>query len=209
LKGFQYWVVYVIAVAFSCFQVYTAPSVSCPLSFSVPFISLRLCPRLPALPFPGIQVLDRLEWHHYLIAAFAGLVGSYMTLNYMRIMESGGTTPRWTSFRRPGILFTLEAARRVVGLPIVVIAVVFLLYAYLGITSQDSVTPGLLPSANCLPHVPDHRGIMGIPLWVSSTFIYLFVLFGAFRERRDWDNSLLISPTPLPDGPPGAAKVAW
>ena len=186
LKGFQYWVVYVIAVSFSCFQVYTAAFGLLPaqlqrsihLAFAFVLVFLLF-------PFRASRSSDHLEWHHYLIAAFAGLVGSYMTLNYMRIMESGGDYATMDFiFAGLGILFTLEAARRVVGLPIVVIAVVFLLYAYLG-----NYFPGFLSHRGySLRRIASHmylttEGIMGIPLWVSSTFIYLFVLFGAFREK--------------------------
>ncbi len=96
--------------------------------------------------------------------------GDYSTMDYI--------------FAGLGILFTLEAARRVVGLPIVIIATLFLVYAYFG-----PYFPGFLSHRGySLRRIASHmylttEGIMGIPLWVSSTFIYLFVLFGAFREK--------------------------
>ncbi|TLS53168.1 TRAP transporter permease [Paenibacillus antri] len=82
------------------------------------------------------------------------------------------------------VLLVLEAARRVVGVPIVVIASLFLLYALFG-----GFLPGFL----------QHRGydwdrvigqmyfttegVFGTPLQVSAKFIFLFLLFGAFLER--------------------------
>jgi TRAP-type uncharacterized transport system fused permease subunit len=178
--------VFVIAVGFSCFQVYTAAFGLLPaqlqrsihLAFAFVLVFLLF-------PFRTSKYSDRLKWHNYLVAAFAGLVGLYVTLNYMRIMESGGDYATMDYiFAGLGILCTLEAARRVVGLPIVCIASVFLIYAYLG-----SYFPGFLGHRGySLKRIASHmylttEGIMGIPLWVSSTFIYLFVLFGAFREK--------------------------
>jgi TRAP transporter 4TM/12TM fusion protein len=186
LTGIDYWIVYVIAVAFSCFQVYTAAFglLAAQLQRS---IHLAFAFVLVFLLFPArvSRASNRLAWHNYLFAAFAGLVGLYITLNYTRIMESGGDYSNMDYlFAGLGVLVTLEAARRVVGLPIVIIAGVFLVYAYFG-----AYFPGFLGHRGySLQRIASHmylttEGILGIPLWVSSTFIYLFVLFGAFREK--------------------------
>ncbi|HSR11543.1 MAG TPA: TRAP transporter permease, partial [Thermodesulfobacteriota bacterium] len=80
-----------------------------------------------------------------------------------------------------GILLTLEATRRIVGTPIVIIAACFLVYAYLG-----PYFPGFLAHRGYdLKRIVTHmwfttEGIMGIPLGVSATFIFLFILFGSF-----------------------------
>jgi TRAP transporter 4TM/12TM fusion protein len=186
LKGIQHWIVYVLAVGFSCFQVYTAAFGLLPaqlqrsIHLAFAFVLVYLL-----FPFRTSKVSDRLRWHHYLIAGFAGLVGLYITFNYTRIMEAGGDYASMDYiFAGLGILFTLEAARRVVGLPIVMIASAFLLYAYFG-----PYFPGFLSHRGfSLQRIASHmylttEGILGIPLWVSATFIYLFVLFGAFREK--------------------------
>ncbi len=186
LGGIDHWIMYTIAVAFSCFQVYTAAfgllaaqlQRSIHLTFAFVLVFLLF-------PFRVSGASNRLRWHHYLFAAFAGLVGLYITLNYTRIMEAGGdySTLDYV-FAGLGILVTLEAARRVVGLPIVIIAGSFLVYAYFG-----PYFPGFLSHRGySLRRIASHmylttEGILGIPLWVSSTFIYLFVLFGAFREK--------------------------
>jgi TRAP transporter 4TM/12TM fusion protein len=186
LKGIQHWIVYVLAVGFSCFQVYTAAFGLLPaqlqrsIHLAFAFVLVYLL-----FPFRISRASDRLQWHHYVVAAFAGLVGLYITLNYTRIMEAGGDYSTMDYiFAGLGILFTLEAARRVVGLPIVMIALAFLLYSYFG-----PYFPGFLSHRGfSLQRIASHmylttEGILGIPLWVSATFIYLFVLFGAFREK--------------------------
>ena len=76
-----------------------------------------------------------------------------------------------------------ETCRRVVGLPILIIATVFVLYAFFG-----RYLPGFLAHRGFnLTRVVSHlvfttEGIMGTPLGASATFIFLFVLFGAFLE---------------------------
>jgi TRAP transporter 4TM/12TM fusion protein len=86
----------------------------------------------------------------------------------------------------------LEAARRAVGLVMTVIGAVFIAYAFAG-------SRGELPwLADLMPGILNHRGysldrvasqmtlgaegIYGIPLGVAATFIFVFVLFGAFLE---------------------------
>ena len=82
-----------------------------------------------------------------------------------------------------GILLVIEATRRVVGLPMVTVVLFFLAYAFLG-----PYMPGVLAHRGLsLEQLVSHlyfmtEGIFGIPLGVSSTFIFLFILFGAYLE---------------------------
>jgi TRAP transporter 4TM/12TM fusion protein len=90
------------------------------------------------------------------------------------------------------ILVVLEGARRAVGLGMTIIGAVFIAYAFAG-------SRGELPFlADWMPGIMNHRGyplervasqmtlgaegIFGIPLGVAATFIFVFVLFGAFLE---------------------------
>jgi len=83
-----------------------------------------------------------------------------------------------------GILLVLEATRRVVGTPILVVVGCFLAYAHFG-----RYVPGFFGHRGAsLERLVGHmfyttEGIFGIPLGVSSTFIFLFILFGAFLEK--------------------------
>ncbi len=136
-------------------------------------------------PFRTRSGSNKLKWHDYLFAAFAGYVGLYLSLNYVRIMEAGGDYMTMDYIVGIlGTLLTLEAARRAVGLPIVCIASAFLLYSYFG-----AYFPGFLAHRGfSIRRIVAHmyfttEGILGIPLGVSATFIFLFVLFGAFLEK--------------------------
>lgn len=82
------------------------------------------------------------------------------------------------------ILILFESCRRIVGLPIMIIAGCFILYAFIG-----RYLPGFLNHRGySLQRVVSHlfyttEGIMGTPIGACSTFIFLFILFGALLEK--------------------------
>jgi TRAP transporter 4TM/12TM fusion protein len=82
-----------------------------------------------------------------------------------------------------GILILLEATRRAIGLPLVIIAICFLLFSYFGRYAPEIISHGGL-SLNRLIGFQwlDQEAIFGIPIGVSVDFIFLFVLFGALLE---------------------------
>ena len=186
LTGFDARLVYVIAVAWSCFQIYTAMfgmyaaqlQRSIHLSFAFALVFLLYS-------YSVKKTVNKLRWYDYLFAAFTVYIGLYMVFNYTRLMETAGDYTRFDMvIGICGTLLTLEAARRVVGLPMVVVASSFLLYAYFG-----SYIPGFFSHRGySIERIVSHmyfttEGILGIPLGVSSTFIFLFILFGAFLEK--------------------------
>jgi TRAP transporter 4TM/12TM fusion protein len=186
LTGTPHWIVYVIGVSWSIFQVYTAAFGLFPAQLQRS-IHLAYALVLTYLLFPARSSDDtnRLRWYNWALGIFAGYVGLYMAFNYMRIMEAGGDYARMDYIVAGfGILLTLEAARRVVGLPIVCLSVFFLIYAYFG-----PYFPGFMAHRGySLERIASHmylttEGILGIPLGVAATFIYLFILFGSFREK--------------------------
>ncbi len=121
-------------------------------------------------------------------AAFATLIlvlGLYIFLNWEAVAgRAGAYTITDIVFGCLLTLLVLEAGRRTVGWPIVIVAIIFLVYAYFG-----PHMPGLLAHkgysfARIFPflYLTD-AGIFGIPLGVASRFILLFVIFGAVLER--------------------------
>ena len=82
------------------------------------------------------------------------------------------------------ILLTLEVTRRVVGPELPIVAIIFLLYAKLG-----PYLPGLLAHRGfgwdrLISHMYlGLEGILGIPIGVSATFVFMFILFGSFLDK--------------------------
>ena len=83
-----------------------------------------------------------------------------------------------------GILILLEATRRAIGIPLVIIAVCFLLFSYFGRYAPDMISHGGLSLKRLIGFQWfDQEAIFGIPIGVSVDFIFLFVLFGALLEK--------------------------
>jgi TRAP transporter 4TM/12TM fusion protein len=82
------------------------------------------------------------------------------------------------------ILLVLEAGRRVVGFPIVIIAITFTLYARFGANISGIFRHRGYTTSRIITHLfYTVEGIIGTPIAVCSTFIFLFILFGAFLEK--------------------------
>ncbi|MGI9380403.1 MAG: TRAP transporter permease [Methyloligellaceae bacterium] len=108
-------------------------------------------------------------------------------------------------------LIVLEATRRSIGWPIVILAIIFLLYAYYG-----SYMPGLAAHRGySVERIISQlylggSGIFGTPLGVSATFVILIVLFGAVLERSGAGKVLMDVATALTGrsrGGPAKASV--
>ncbi|MDB9937115.1 TRAP transporter permease [Candidatus Pelagibacter sp.] len=118
----------------------------------------------------------------------------YIYFFYDQLVDRGGVLlniPVSENFNLPvelilgslGILILLEATRRAIGIPLVIIAVCFLLFSYFGRYAPEIISHGGL-SLNRLVGFQwlDQEAIFGIPIGVSVDFIFLFVLFGALLE---------------------------
>lgn len=109
----------------------------------------------------------------------------YMLLRWESIATSGGmTSPLDAVVGIIMILVVLEATRRSVGLALALIAVAFLVYPFIG-----PYLPGMLRTrATSLQRIftflfTTSEGIYGIPIGVSSTYIVLFCIYGAFLSE--------------------------
>ncbi len=83
-----------------------------------------------------------------------------------------------------GLLLLLEGSRRVLGLPLVIVASVFLLYSVAGPYMPDIISHQGASLNKLLSHQwLTTEGVFGVALGVSTDFVFLFVLFGALLER--------------------------
>jgi len=191
------WLITGVAVAMSLFQLYTAGIETLGLFYQrtahLSFI-LFLCFLL--FPFSG-QTRRRtaVAWivdAVFLTAAF--LSGFYIIWNLDAIIARAG----WWSqtdiiMGIICIIAVLEASRRAVGLGMTIIGAIAILYALAGPRG------GLPWLGEWMPGIMSHRGasvdrvvgqlylgqegIFGLPLGVAATFVFMFVLFGAFLEK--------------------------
>ena len=139
-------------------------------------------------------------WYDVLLAIAGGVSYFYFAFNCTKIINQGimiGTVEVVLGII--GILVTLEACRRSVGFPIVIVASCFILYA---LTQRT-----LLLNVYNLFYTTE--GVIGTPIRACSTFIVLFVMFGSFLGKTgitDFFIELANSIAGSSDG--GPAKVA-
>ena len=184
--GWPKKIIAAIAITFSVFQLYTAifGVLDAQLQRA---IHLGFGLALAYLLYPFRRAWTRDHYFHPIDIVFAVLgaaTPAYLVIQYRELITRAGTvSPVDTVVGGLGILLVIEATRRVVGLPMVTVVLAFIAYAFLG-----PYMPGVLAHRGLTPEqLIGHlyfttEGIFGIPLGVSSTFIFLFILFGAYLE---------------------------
>lgn len=192
-QGSMSWVIAGLALLWSLFQLWIAS----PLPFMVGVgvlndtetrsIHLAFAILLAYLVFPALRSSprDRVPLPDIALGVIGALVAGYLFLAYAQLAQRPGnlTTMDFT-VACIGIPLLLEAARRALGPALAVIALVFLAYSLAG-----PWMPGLLAHRGVsLNALANHQwitteGVFGIALGVSTSFVFLFVLFGALLER--------------------------
>jgi TRAP transporter 4TM/12TM fusion protein len=213
LAGKMGWIVFFGLLAFSVFQLYTSifGVLTAQLQRS---IHLGFALALIFLLFPARKKnlkVKKVAWYDLLLAVIAVAVGAYWPVMIDELVNRvGRLTPTDFYIGIAAILLVLEATRRTVGLPITIIAALFMVYALYG-----PYMPGFLAHRGLdLESLVQTmffttEGILGTPLGVSSTFIFLFLLFGAFLVKTgvgQYFNDLAVAVAGKSTG--GPAKVA-
>jgi len=198
LTGIHLKIVAGIAIIWSLFQLWYASPF--PFWFNIGMfkglparaIHLGFALLLAFLIFPfsrskKISIID------ILISIIATFCCLYIYFFYDQLVDRGGILLKITLGKyiipveliigATGILILLEATRRVIGIPLVIIAVCFLLFSYFGKYAPEIISHGGLSLKRLVGFQWfDQEAIFGIPIGVSVDFIFLFVLFGALLE---------------------------
>ena len=183
--GLMEKIVSALAISFSVFQIYTA-------SFGILDAQIQraihlgfgLCLAFLLYPLKKSWRKDKLHPIDLVFAILGAATPAYIVINYHElILRAALPTATDVVIGTLGIILVIEAARRVVGIPMVCVVLFFIVYAFAG-----PYMPGLLAHRGLtIEYFVSHvyfttEGIFGIPLGVSSTFIFLFILFGAYLE---------------------------
>ncbi len=198
LTGIHLKIVFGIAILWTFFQLWYAS----PFPFWFNFgmfkglparaIHLGFALTLAFLIFPSVRG-KKISVIDVLISIVAAFCCLYIYFFYDDLVNRGGIllVKEIFGFKVPveliigaiGILILLEATRRAIGLPLVIIAVCFLLFSYFGKYAPDIISHGGLSVKRLVGFQWfDQEAIFGIPIGVSVDFIFLFVLFGALLE---------------------------
>ncbi len=198
LSGIHLKIVFGIAILWTLFQLWYAS----PFPFWFNFgmfkglparaIHLGFALTLTFLIFPAVRG-KKISAFDILISIVAAFCCLYIYFFYDDLVNRGGIllVKEVFGFKVPveliigaiGILILLEATRRAIGLPLVIIAICFLLFSYFGRYAPDIISHGGLSIKRLVGFQWfDQEAIFGIPIGVSVDFIFLFVLFGALLE---------------------------
>ena len=199
ITGFHLKIVSAIAIIWSLFQLWYASPFPFMLNFGMfkglpaRAIHLGFALTLAFLIYP-ISKGKKISFFDVLISFMGAISCLYIYFFYDQLVERGGVLlnlkisetlnfPLELILGGCGILILLEATRRAIGLPLVIIASCFLLFSYFGRYAPEIISHGGL-SLNRLVGFQwlDQEAIFGIPIGVSVDFIFLFVLFGALLE---------------------------
>lgn len=216
------WIIAGLALIWSLFQLWIAS----PLPFSLGIgvlndtetrsIHLAFAILLAYLVFPAMRSSprDRVPLADIALGLVGAAVASYLFVMYQELAQRpGNLTTMDFAVACVGIPLLLEAARRALGPALAVIAIVFLAYSLAG-----PWMPSLLAHRGVSLHaLANHQwitteGVFGIALGVSTSFVFLFVLFGALLERAGAGHYFIQLPFSLlghlRGGPAKAAVVA-
>ena len=178
-------IVGIILISFSLFQVYT--SLFTIQERQLRPIHLGFALALVFLLYPANRKLKRtrIEWYDFVLAAAALVVTLYIPFNLNYLVRSiGNYGPAQVITGIIGILLLMEACRRVVGIPIMVVVTCFLLYTFFGKYIMGTFGHRGFSMRQVVTHMYfTLEGVYGTPLGVSATFIFLFILFGSFLEK--------------------------
>lgn len=121
----------------------------------------------------------------WVLAALAAFCAAYIFLFYRDIStRPGQPTVVDMAVAVAGVLLLLEATRRVVGPPMAIIAVLMLGFAFAGPYMPDAVAHKGISLTKAVSHYwLSTEGVFGVALGVSSSYIFLFVLFGGLLEK--------------------------
>jgi TRAP transporter 4TM/12TM fusion protein len=195
-------VISLIAFAWSLFQLWIASPLPFLLDFGIIVdvpargIHLAFALLLCYLTFPAARRFssDRIPWYDLILAFLASGSAFYLFLGYDGLVRRQGVLldidlfgfefPFEAVLGGIGIVLLLEGTRRAIGLPLVIVASVFLVYSVFGQSMPDIVSHKGLSLERLIGYQwLSGEAIFGIPISVSLGFVFLFVMFGALLDR--------------------------
>ncbi len=178
-----------IAIAISCFHLYTG-AFGIIEAYGMRTIHLMTLLSLAFLYWPASKKVsqEKTVWIDLPLALLCIAIDIYLIVNHQRL-----TTREWytgpmnsfdIAFGWTTMLLILEATRRVAGAALPIVALCFIGYTLLG---QFFPYPFTIRSPNLLIFI-DHmfltpHAIFGVPVGVSATFVFLFIMFAAFLDK--------------------------
>ncbi len=219
LTGFPGRLIFGVAITWSLFQLWYASPLPFVLGFGVlndteaRSLHLAFGLFLAFLAYPAFKSSSRrripaFDWLLAIVAAFAG---GYFILFYAQLATRPGQPNTMDIVTATiGLVLLLEATRRAVGMPMTILALVFLAYIMFGRYMPDVIAHKGASLERMLSHQwLTTEGVFGVALGVSVSYIFIFVLFGSLLDKAGAGNYMMqVSFALLGHLRGGPAKVA-
>jgi TRAP transporter 4TM/12TM fusion protein len=148
------------------------------LAFAI-FLAFTAYPALTHSPRDHVPVID------WILALAGSFSAAYIYIFYADLAGRAGAPTTFDIVTASmGMLLLLEATRRALGPPLMIVAAVFLTYTFAGPYMPDVIAHKGASLNKAMSHLwLTTEGVFGVALGVSTSFVFLFVLFGAMLER--------------------------
>ncbi|MBQ3547391.1 MAG: TRAP transporter fused permease subunit [Clostridia bacterium] len=138
------------------------------------------------LVFPshkGTQKVNYIPWYDYILMALGSGSFFYIVVYAQKIINQGIKFDNYQIIiAAVGVLCLLELCRRCVGIPIIVVAVAFMIYAlFFGLQQPDFMRRVVKLFSGIF--YTTSTGVLSTPIATCSKYIAIFIIFGAFLER--------------------------
>ena len=187
LSGWQGKLVALIAVAMSCFHFYTS-GFGLLLAQKQGAVHLAFTLALVFLLYPASSKQSKtsgIPFYDFILGAIGVASAMYLVVFFNDLVTRAGL-PTQTDLIMGFLLIAtlLEATRRISNPVLPCLAIIALLYCYFGRSMPDMLAHRGFNVARIVNHMYlGTEGIFGTPLEVSSTFVFMFILFGAVLEK--------------------------
>ena len=185
LTGYRGVILSVILILFSVLQLYSTWRII-PSTHMRP-IHLGIVLMLAYLLYPVRRKSrkDKLPWYDVVLALLSIAVYLYQVVFFDQIAMQFGYTDFQLYLGLVGMILLLEACRRVVGLPIVIISLCFVTVGLFGRSMPGFLANRGFTWKQLVQYLfYTQEGVFGTPVGASSTFIFLFILFGSFFGKN-------------------------
>jgi len=197
-QGYPAYVLFFVPLLWSLFQLWYAS----PLPFIFGFgvlndtearsIHLAFAIFLAYTAFPAFKKSprDRIPIQDWVLALAGAFCAAYIFLFYRELSDRPGAPITIDLVVGvAGMLLLLEATRRALGPPLMIVAAVFLVYTFFGSYMPDVIAHQGASLAKGMSHYwLSTEGVFGVALGVSTSMVFMFVLFGSLLEQAGAGN---------------------
>src|SRR5919106_1939790 len=180
---FQLWYASPLPFVFNLFVLNDTEARSIHLAFAL-FLAFAAYPAFKSSPRHHVPLQD------WIFALLGAIAAGYLYLFYDALADRPGRPTRYDLvIAVVGMVLLLEATRRALGPPLTIVALVFLAYVFFGPYAPDVLAYQGASVSKAMSHLwLSTEGVFGIALGVSTSFVFMFVLFSALLDRAGAGN---------------------